>query len=193
MAKANIINKEISDNYETYNLFLKTTKISPDSKIKVNEKKKNHPSSLYKTQPLICELYNYVNTNLIIEIRENNSDFSFGIISSLFLNCILVRYDSGGGTHRNNIPDVPLSEQSVTTPHFHKYNKNGYEFAYKTDKLKDEKEATVLSDIEFGFPFFCHEANIKYNENYPELEIYSVNLFSKNIGDDPLENITFAE
>jgi hypothetical protein len=180
----------IAENYERYELSVAGRKFSPSSPIVVSERKKNHPSSLHKNQPVVHESLPD-SMNIIIEIKEFENKFSINLDSQGFPDCILFRYDSGGGTHRNNFPNIPLGEQSVTTPHFHKYNKEGYCIAYKTEKLKLEKEAEALCDIQFGFPYFCQESNIRYNNDLPELKIISGNLFPEN-EIDPLENITFA-
>ena len=46
-----------------------------------------------------------------------------------------MRFDEGNGVHRNNNPSIPLHEQEITTPHFHKYDNRGYFIAYKTNEL----------------------------------------------------------
>jgi hypothetical protein len=79
----------------------------------------------------------------------------------------------------------------VTSPHFHKYNREGRFLAYKTEKLKSEAEAKALCDIQFAFPCFCQETNILHKNDVPELEVKFNDLFSK-ISDDPLESIIFA-
>jgi hypothetical protein len=183
-------NQDIIENYDRYELTITGLKETPVSPINVGERKQNHPASLYKNQPVIHEsLPDKI--NVAIELKEFCNKFSISLNSERFPDCVLLRYDAGGGTHRNNFPDIPLSEQSITSPHFHKYNRKGYDLAYKTDKLKSEAEAKALCDIQFGFPYFCQESNIRHKNEIPELKIHRDNLFSEN-NEDPLENITFA-
>jgi hypothetical protein len=189
MSKSNL-NKYISENYGKYEVAIAGIKQSPVSPIVVSERKGNHPASLCKTQALTHEALPE-NMNVIIEVKECDGKYSISLNSERFPGCILLRYDCGGGTHRNNLPDIPLNEQSVTTPHFHKYNKEGYNIAYKTEKLKTEGEAKALCDIDFGFPYFCQESNIRHRDNAPELKINYNHLFPE-AGEDPLESITFA-
>jgi hypothetical protein len=183
----------IEENYDKYKIILEGIKNAPISPIKVSDRKENHRSSLYKSLDIT---HNNVSDKITlrIEIRENNSDFSISIDSSCFPSCQLLRYDSGDGTHRNNFSEIPLGEQSVPTPHFHRYNDEGYSFAYKTDKLKNEKESEALSNIEFGFSYFCQESNIKYNNiNIPTIFIQPDGVLNFSYDDsDPLENINFA-
>lgn len=105
-----------------------------------------------------------------------------------------MRYDTGGGTHKNDAPHIPLAEQSVTTPHFHKYDSNGYFLAYKTDLLNDPKQAEHLFDIEFGFPYFCQEGNVCANDNHgvPEVRVFYDGVLPFEFDNtDPLEGINF--
>jgi hypothetical protein len=183
-------NKGIIENYERYELAVVGLKEVPVSPVIVKERKQNHPSSLYKNQPVIHKSLPD-NMNVTIEIKEFGNKFSIILNSDAFPACNLFRYDSGGVTHRNNFPDIPLSEQRVAPPHFHKYNEKGYSLAYKTEKLKSEAESMALCDIQFGFPYFCQESNIQYKGGIPELKIADGNLFPAG-DEDPLESITFA-
>jgi hypothetical protein len=183
-------NSSIIEDYEKYESTVTGLKNTPVSPIIVKDKKQNHRGSLYKKQPVIHESLTD-NISVIIEIREFCNRFSICLDSDRFPDCILFRYDSAGTTHRNNFPDIPLNEQSVTTPHFHKFNERGYYVAYKTQKLQSEAEARALCDIQFGFPYFCQESNIRHGGELPELEIISGEMFFES-SDDPLESITFA-
>ena len=49
-----------------------------------------------------------------------------------------------------------MQEQSIPTPHFHKYTEDGYLVAYQTDELK---ENTLMKVFE-GVKSFCKEAKI---------------------------------
>lgn len=164
--------KDIIELYESYEKFMHSKK-SVISPFKINKIKENHRNSLYSHDNLFCE-FSFGNVSLNGEIRNRDrQDYSFQILSDAIKSRVVFRYDAGGGVHKNNIPSIPLSQQSIDTPHFHRFNNEGYFFAYKTDKLMDKKEARALCDIEFGFPFFCQQVNIKdkYSEEVPDLTI----------------------
>lgn len=44
-------------------------------------------------------------------------------------------------------PAIPLKEQQVTTPHFHEYNAEGIEIAYKTKGLLTPAQLLKLENI----------------------------------------------
>ena len=75
---------------------------------------------------------------------------------------------------------------------FHKFNENGIEIAYKTDKLLDEKESKALEDINLCIIHFFHESNTRLKEaDFPEVKILSNSLGLSFKSDDPNENIDY--
>lgn len=167
------IDKEILSDLENYKEFL-TGRKTVSSPILVNDLKNNHPSSLFSEVQLISSIP-YGNTSLSIEIRdiENYRNFSLSILSDKFprKKC-LFRYDVGNGTHRNNCSDIPLKEQQVPTPHFHRFDEKGRFLAYQTAALKDTAQVPYLEDIEFGTDYFSQESNITDRRgDLPRIEI----------------------
>ena len=176
--------QEIIDIYDTYDNFMKAEKRAKNPFI-IEKRKKNHEDSLYS-----CE-----NLTLNGEIRNSDrQDYSFQIQSDIIKSRVIFRYDTGGGVHKNNVPYIPLSQQSIDTPHFHRFDRNGYFLAYKTDKLNIPGQAKALFDIEFGFPYFCQESNIKGDnvEDSPQLIVRKdgeIGFFFDN--SDPNEGVNF--
>lgn len=186
-------NKEILQKYKEYEEFMNSGK-TVCSPIIVSNPKGNHGTSLYSKHPLQAEIP-FGNAFMTCEVRNgDHRDYSFQILSDAFTERVVLRYDTGDGTHKNNAPHIPLAEQSVTTPHFHKYDSNGYFLAYKTDLLQDPKQAKFLFDVEFGFPYFCQEGRINSTDSrhdIPEIQIRDGNLPFKEDDIDPLEGINF--
>ena len=151
-------------------------------------------ASLYTKKHLHSE-FHFGNTFMTCEVRNGDkTDCSFQIVSDKFKKGVVIRYDSGGGTHKNEVPFIPLAKQSVTTPHFHKYDDNGYFLAYKTDLLNNPKQAEHLFDIDFGFPYFCQESVIYTNDEHelPEIQVFREGYLPFEREDkDPLEGINF--
>ncbi|MDT0644970.1 hypothetical protein RM553_19210 [Zunongwangia sp. F363] len=105
------------------------------------------------------------------------------------------RFDSDGPTHRNKIENS-LAEQPITTPHFNTYDEKGQEFAYKSDILRNDKEAKAIAEnIEFGISHFFQETNIKLNgkDEFPGLTTENPELFEIESQTDPLNGIEFLD
>lgn len=129
------INKELLEILNDYNLFMESPK-STSMPLRVSKNKSNHPSSLYEEQAL-DSVKDFGETMIDCEVRyKNPNNYSFQILSNILSNKVLARLDEGNGTHRNNCKDIPLDQQMVTTPHFHKYDTNGRFIAYKTKELE---------------------------------------------------------
>lgn len=188
-------NEELLGMYEAYALFLDSDKtVAPH--IVISEPKKNHETSLYASYPIDSTVAFGKNMSMTCEVRNGDpKDCSFQILSDAFKKSVVFRYDTGGGTHRNDAPHIPLEEQSITTPHFHKYDSGGYFLAYKTDVLNDPKQVQYLFDIDFAFPYFCAEGRIKSNteEGLPDIQIRKNGClpFSEEEDEDPLNGINF--
>lgn len=156
MAKTTLDN-ELLALMDDYMLFMQSSK-SVALPIVVSESKKNHPKSKYYEAELTAEIP-FGNTVFDCEIRDKEpNSFSFQIRSDRFAKAVVLRFDEGDATHRNTAPGIPLDQQSISTPHFHKYNDAGYFIAYKNDELKI-LDHTSLS-LEEGFDIFCREAKI---------------------------------
>jgi hypothetical protein len=189
MAKSN---KEIKKKYQLYSKLVEDKKIiliSPITLNRIRENQRNyrqenaliaHPSSLENE------------VILIIESRVNNDkDFKFKLRCVNLCGEPFFRFDSDGDTHRNS--NVPLAEQQITTPHFHKFNDEGFNVAYKTDKLNDPNEALALEDINLCVIHFCHEGNLRYrNDEFPEIIQNAQELAIKMPDWDPLSGLRLS-
>ncbi len=183
------INNELLRIMDDYNLFMSSCKntVMP---IFVTKEKPNHKTSLYKEQMLVSDKpFGY--TSIDCEIRDKNLlNYSFQILSNRLNNRVLSRLDEGNGVHRNNIPDIPLAEQVVSTPHFHKYDSYGRFLAYKTDSLNSYNEKPL--EIEEGFRIFCEEEMISSIDGSPSrIEIKEDGVLPFDYDNDPLAGISF--
>lgn len=161
-----------------------------DLPVMVSEHKKNHPSSLYYKSN-ISATKPFGNTTFDCEIRDRDTlSYSYQIRSDHFKKQVALRFDEGDATHMNNIPGIPLAEQSVTTPHFHRYNAEGFFIAYKNEELA---AITVFPmSIEDGFDAFLHEAKIDDKGVNPRIQIVEGGVLSMNLQPtDPLAGVNF--
>lgn len=117
---------------------------------------------------------------LVVEKSKIQSKYGIKLRCTSLTKDPFFRFDSDGPSHRNNFPDIPLEEQSISTPHFNTYKENGKPFAYKNDTLKKNSEAAAIAnDVDFGLSLFCDETKSKLSSggvptisyHPPELEL----------------------
>lgn len=185
-------NENIRDNYNIYEGFLKCNKnlLSPNILInKDRDKDINHVGSLKRRVPMHIDTLEDCCLEVVVN-EINTRRFNFLIDHEISQPLHAVRFDSDGQTHKNNLPNIPLEEQQVTTPHFHKYRSDGFLIAYKTEKLIKNETNLSLSCM---FPIFCEEFNI----GYPSKESINIDISMDgeiNFGEDeydPHQNINF--
>jgi len=183
---------EIKDNYTFYNNLLAERKSIFTEVIEINKKANNH-NFLESIETVIHPDINDDNMILLVEVKINDHDyFHFKLKYKTFVPAPFFRFDSDGDTHRNKVDGILLKDQVITTPHFHKYNENGIEIAYKTGKLLDPNESKALEDINLCIIHFFHESNTRLNnDDFPEIKIMSDTLGFKMTKEDPNQNINF--
>lgn len=156
----NRTNKDIRDQFDYFTELLSVNKIALSKIIQLAPKRSN--AKWFLGQSNIQ--HETISDDIILVVEQSKRDSKYG----LKLRCPSLseepffRFDSDGPAHRNYLPDIPLEEQSVTTPHFNSYNSAGKSIAYKNDTLKKETEAQIIvEDINFGVSLFCMETNTK--------------------------------
>lgn len=185
------VNKDIKANYALYEKLLNERKSIFESVVDIKEIY-NNANFLQQNVPVQHDLVKN-NVELIVVVKVNNYRyFSFKLLCKDLSSTPFFRYDSDGDAHRNYSPDIPLKEQQITTPHFHKFNEKGISFAYKTDIILNESERKALEDINLCIAFFCKESNIEpVKEDYPTIQINSKELPLDFSSIDPLLNVKF--
>ena len=182
---------EIRDDYDFYTKLLKERKSIFENIISINAIGNN--TNILENNSEIT--HSTLTNELILRVNvkvNNHNFFQFKLRCSDLCAMPFFRYDSDGDTHRNYDDNIPLGEQQIPAPHFHYYNQDGINIAYKTDKLLDETERRALEDINLCIKHFCHEANIRLNdEDFPEIEILPNELQFRVSNDDPTSNVNF--
>lgn len=183
---------KIKENYSFYNKLLSERKSVFSELIEINKVGNNY-NELCESIETIHPSINDDKLELSVLVKVNNHDhFYFKLKYREFVKAPFFRFDSDGTTHHNRIDGIPLSKQAITTPHFHKFNENGIEIAYKTDKLLDPRESKALEDINLCLIHFFHESNIRLKEDdFPTVKILPGTLDLKMSTQDPNENIVF--
>lgn len=182
-------NAELLKLMSEYSLFMSSKK-QMEMPFVVSHEKPNHKTSLYKEQSLTTT---GILGNITIDCEIRNKDphnYSFQILSDKLASKILARFDEGNGTHRNNLPNIPLSDQQVTTPHFHKYDEMGRFVAYKTPSIGIDipKKLSIYK----GFCLFCNEESILSSNNEQiYISVQEAGTIPFDLNEDPLSGINF--
>ena len=183
---------QIKENYSFYNNLLSERKSIFTEVIEIN-KTSNNKNTLESIEEVTHSLTTNEKMVLLVDVKVNNHDFfQFKLRYKSFVPAPFFRFDSDGDTHRNKVDGISLEESQITTPHFHKFNENGIEIAYKTDKLLDPKESKALEDINLCIIHFFHESNTRLkDDDFPEIKIMTDTLGFKMTKEDPNQNINF--
>ena len=181
----------IKDNYASYEAYLASRKVIA-SPFLVSEVKNNHPTSIYAKTPM-TSTHLFGEVYLSCEVNNTNiSDFSIRILSTIIPSRVLYRYDSDGPDHKNKVDYIPLPQQSVPTPHYHRFDSQGNLLAYQSEAMKDNSQASNWKDIEKAFDYFCQTGNIFSNipDDKPKIVVSTGNL-PLDFGDDPINGLNF--
>ena len=184
------VNIKVRDNYKSYCSLIDEEKILLNNKIVLDEKKNSRPDYKEKNTPTYSDV---LPDDIIFTIQQKETeekDFKFILRCVPFCERPFFRYDSTGPSHRNSNLPIPIEEQQVPTPHFHRFVADGKEIAYKTKVLLDEKQSKVLEDISMCVLHLMQEANIKF-ENFDLISTPGVLPFKMEENIDPLENVQF--
>ena len=156
----NRTNKDIRDQFDYFTELLTVNKIALNNTIQLEPKMSNVKWFIGQSNIQ----HESISEDIVLFVEQSKRDSKYG----LKLRCPTLskepffRFDSDGPAHRNNFPDIPLEEQTVTTPHFNSYNAAGKPIAYKNETLRKETEAKIIvEDINFGISLFCMETNTK--------------------------------
>lgn len=187
----NKVNKEIQANYTLYEKLLKDRKSIFESIIDISEIRSN-ANFLEQEVPIahsgITEQVVFI---VVVKLNDYNY-FQFKLKCSDLSDMPFFRYDSDGSTHRNYDGITPLSESSISPPHFHHFNEKGVCLAYKTEKMLSKTEMKALEDINLCIAYFCQESNIQpLKDDYPYFTINSKELPLDFTLIDPLLNVKF--
>ena len=157
MSKKSRVDTEILSILNDYHLFLDGEKYM-EMPFCVNKADGNHITSL-KGEAELLATKPFGSTVLEYEVREHNEfNYSFKILSDRVKSRMLFRMDEGNGTHWNRHLPIPVDQQQVPTPHFHRKGDDGIDYAYRTDSLE---AISAPLNIHNGFSILCEECHIK--------------------------------
>lgn len=187
MSKKPKVDKEILSILEDYHLFMDSDK-SIDMPFCVNKVDNNHVTAL-KGCTEVRASSPLGNTTLQCQVRDHNEfNYTISILSDRIQSRMLFRLDEGRGTHRNRHFPVPIEQQQVLSPHFHRKGDDGIEYAYRTTRLEEGPDPLNIHE---GFVAFCEECHI-INENI-EIKVQEEGMlpFEFESNADPLKGVKF--
>jgi hypothetical protein len=181
----------IKENYNGYATYLAARKmvVSPFS---VTEPKENHLSSLY-AETKLTSVFMFGDASMSCEIKNSDvSDFKLALLSTIIPSKTLFRFDSKGPDHKNKVDYIPLSQQSVPTPHYHQFDEQGNLLAYQTPEMADETKKQEWHDVGAAFNFLCQSKNIHANQpdDKPRI-LVATGTIPFDYGDDPINGLNF--
>ncbi len=186
--------KEIKEDYPKYEELLSKTKNTSIPTIILDEVKGNHKNTRVKKVDVVHTSI-ADKLELIVESKiENKKDFKFKLRAPEFTVIPFFRFDSDGVSHYNRIPNVELPQQKVDTPHFHRYDSDGRNIAYKTESLEKEAERdALLNDISLCMAHYCDESQTFYNnDKYVEIiQTPSTELDFDSNNDNPTQGMEY--
>jgi hypothetical protein len=187
--------EEVRDDYALYEQLLLGPKLTQGGDIHVVDTKPSRADWLENRRNVEQLAQPTYLSMLHTEIKgKEHPNFKFLLFTSAFMSTPLANYDALGATHRNRYADVPLSEQSITTPHFNRYDEAGHRIAYKTPPLTNPEALDQLTQATNCIILFYDEFNIRHTPaGYPAVLMQppaQQSLFSQPIDDDPLAYVT---
>lgn len=183
-------NQTIADHFNAYEVLLKASKKVWASPIVISGIKRNQ-INFKRGDITVYSTSTRLDFKLEAEVKiSDHRVFHFKLNCTGFCKCPLTRYDSSGSAHRNR--NLPLNEQQIDVPHFHKFGKDGYEFAYQTEQMKTGKFLDELAIIDNALKHYCEENQVRYNEEqFPTIDIFGDELPINVENADPLYGIKF--
>mgnify|MGYP003635337381 CR=1 FL=1 len=186
--------KAIQEDYSKYEELIGKTKNSLSQTITLDEVKGNHLNTRVKKVD-VSHTSNSDKLELIVESKiVNKKDFKFKLRAPEFIGVPIFRFDSDGVAHYNRKRNVELPKQKIDTPHFHKYDSDGKNIAFKTDALEKENECEALiNDINLCMAHYCDESNTYYNnDSYIQIIQTPPNELDFDINNDnPTEGVEY--
>lgn len=181
---------KIQQNYQSYCGFVETPKTISAQAIPLNILT-SHNVRKGKAD-VVCNNYGGLNFFEAEVNPRNKKRFKFKIFADCFGPDPCFRFDSQGESHCNPEDGRGLVFRQIHAPHFHKFNSDGVEIAFKTPVLEHENQAdAIVSDYTLGVAHFCHVGRLNCGDQaYPEIILDSGELDLSS--DDPLNGVTFS-
>lgn len=184
------VNTKVRDNYDKYCALIEEEKTLIKNQMVLDEDKASRPDFKEKSMPAHSNNIPENITFTVQQKKKEEADFKFILRCTPFCEQPFFRYDSVGPSHRNSNLPIPIEEQQVPTPHFHRFHSDGKEIAYKTEPLTKENQIQALGDISICILHFLQEAHMK-PEDFDLISSPGELPFKKENDIDPLENVEF--
>ncbi len=128
-----------------------------------------------------------------VEVSVSNPrNYKLKVFAEWFHEGPCFRFDSQGNAHCNPEDGRGLAARQVLTPHFHRFNDDGVEIAYKSSVLAQERQAAaIVNDSALGVAHFCQEGKLACaGSDYPQLVFDQPELGV--VSEDPLDGVRFS-
>lgn len=178
----------VRDDYPHYVAILDGTKQLLDSEIAlVKDAKKEN-----RCEREVALTHSSIDDKMTLQVEGHFTDvkkFKFKVFDKDYMPEPCFRFDSFGNSHVN-FSDEPLQTRRVDTPHFHKFDAEGIQKAYRT-KFIEQNEEALLKDRNKAFLHFMEEGHIECDR---KVHVLNDDLFQPSDAlVDPLKDIGFDE
>ncbi|RIV20383.1 hypothetical protein DYU11_20240 [Fibrisoma montanum] len=169
------VNQIVKREYSTYcQLFDKVKYAYPDV-ISLYADKKHNPNWSKGEFEMKC-----LNRPGKIKVQQKHvkkSIYAVVLLIETFMTEAICRFDSDGHMHINKHRRdyTELEERLVPTPHFHRWDENGYEIAYTTPDVIGCAKA-IHADINVGLYHVCQQFSI-FTLNEEPIQVATYELF----------------
>lgn len=179
----------VKSNHKAYLSLLNDLKFITTDTISVDRKEKNRPNKLVCDLPVEHVSIKDDNVLTIESVINDGGKFRFKLRCEPIFEKHYFRFDSFGPNHRNKNPKKPF--KSVETPHFNKFDEDGYNVAYRTDKIVNLNSNWGIKEY---FLHFCEEANIlQSGEGEIMIEVGDKSEIKFPITGDRIMSVKFTE
>lgn len=188
MSRKRTYSSEVAHNSSRYEEIWSSEKVIASGNVFLREGN-GHSCTL---QQIVAVHREVDNAEMSIDVRghwQDVANYSFRLFDKKFTCCAIGRLDIIGGPHDNLGMGIPLQSLRVRTPHFHKFDSSGYEYAYRTQAIEDN-ESLLRTDRSVGLRCFLDEENIKYDG---QVTLTNDDLFQpiEVEMEDPLKGVAF--
>ena len=181
-------NKNIKENYERYLKIKQVKKKLAEKDILLYKDAGHKDVQVGEAVVAVGEGEESARLQVTLNVLKTRN-FKFKLFCDDLTPAPCYRFDSDGGTHMNPYSETDaLLDRRVATPHFHCYNEDGVEIAYKTEELVKEQEK-LLGDYDKAMGHFFAEENV-LSEDGTRMVPETLPL-GKDELENPLEGVEF--
>jgi len=182
------INQTVKDNYLRYQSIGDKVKTLKSTDIVLHQNQNHAGSQVGDIELTFPDDDECGRLNVSLNVDKTKS-FAFKIFCDDLMPEPCYRFDSDGPSHTNPpAANLVLRDRRVHAPHFHKYDQDGRETAYKTDELASD-ETSFVGNYQKALSHFFDEERVSV-EGSVQILTETLPLGDRDF-EDPLKGVEF--